>query len=53
METAKLVTVKDKCLIFFFCWMWDFTEFSPPNTTRQLEHLQRNNRLEIQKKGEN
>lgn len=22
------------------CWMWDFTEFSPPNTTRQLEHLQ-------------
>lgn len=23
------------------CWMWDFTELSPPNTTRQLEHLLR------------
>jgi len=23
------------------CWMCDFTEFRPPNTTRQLEHLQR------------
>lgn len=22
------------------CWMWDLTELSPPNTTRQLEHLQ-------------
>lgn len=23
------------------CWMWDLTELSPPNTTRQLEHLLR------------
>lgn len=27
------------------CWMWDFTELSPPNTTRQLEHLQRKRSL--------